>query len=387
MKSAILIISLALITGCATHRPLSSITTKTLTAQNGRGLIIEGQIPSEPIHGEIIEVKKTINKTVPGACGIPFSFTIKPGQLHLSKVTGLWQYYAAESGKFTASFPGLGTVIREGDTIGIRTNYDKSKVQWYVNNSAYNQNSGYETIWTRALSIKDRATFIPSETDTIFAYVPTAARENTSPPSSLIRGGTGFAITTTEIATAYHLVKGATKIEVKFPGEDWIPAKVKTLSASTDVAILEPSEKQNNYISLSTDLDLLVGDQVFTLGFPVVTILGDEVKYAEGVISSLSGIANDASLLQTTVPVQPGNSGGPLVRLDGTLVGLITSTAAVRKFAHDTGALPQNINWAVKADYIAALTKSNATSEKPTGDRREVIKRTTRAVCQIRVTP
>jgi S1-C subfamily serine protease len=98
-----------------------------------------------------------------------------------------------------------------------------------------------------------------------------------------------------------------------------------------------------------------MGDKVFTIGFPMSSVLGQEAKYSDGVVSALSGLKDAPSFLQITVPVQPGNSGGPLVNEKGEVVGIITSTAAILPFIKESGTLPQNINWAVKADYLRPL--------------------------------
>lgn len=53
--------------------------------------------------------------------------------------------------------------------------------------------------------------------------------------------------------------------------------------------------------------------------------------------------------------MQPGNSGGALVNERGEVVGIITSSAAIIPFIKESGTLPQNVNWAVKADYLRPL--------------------------------
>ena len=98
-----------------------------------------------------------------------------------------------------------------------------------------------------------------------------------------------------------------------------------------------------------------IGDDVFTLGFPISDLLGKEVKYTDGSISSLSGLKGDATFFQISVPIQPGNSGGPLVNEKGNVVGIVTATAAVEAFYQATGSMPQNVNWAVKGAYASLL--------------------------------
>ena len=171
-----------------------------------------------------------------------------------------------------------------------------------------------------------------------------------------ISTGTGFAVSASgTIVTAFHIVDKATKIEVKFSKSIWLPARLIRQSRSSDIAILKVDTTLSAFLHLLSAKNLKPGDPVFTMGYPVVELLGTEAKYTDGKISSLTGIKGEDSLMQITVPVQPGNSGGPLVTSDGYVVGLISSTAAVKYFLAITETLPQNINWAVKADYIIAM--------------------------------
>ena len=114
----------------------------------------------------------------------------------------------------------------------------------------------------------------------------------------------------------------------------------------------------------------------------MVGLLGSEPKYTDGAVSALSGLRGEATLIQTTVPIQPGNSGGPLVTARGDVIGIITSSAAVRPFLASTGTLPQGVNWAVKADYAMPLF------DEPPGlsaaeSREEATQRALRASCLV----
>jgi S1-C subfamily serine protease len=75
----------------------------------------------------------------------------------------------------------------------------------------------------------------------------------------------------------------------------------------------------------------------------------------KGEISSLSGLQDDPCHYQITVPIQPGNSGGPLIDESGNVVGLINSRVNDRYAYLTSGMLPQNVNYAVKCSYIVPL--------------------------------
>jgi len=156
------------------------------------------------------------------------------------------------------------------------------------------------------------------------------------------------------------------------------------LSRASDLAVLKVAATPA-FLNLAADRSITLGEQVFTLGFPATSILGDDTKYTEGTISSLSGVLGDASFFQMSVPVQPGNSGGPVVNLGGEVVGVVAATAAVEAFYSSTGALPQNVNWASKIENARVLfdqSKRIADQRVPV-DRAQLIESVNAAVCQV----
>jgi len=91
------------------------------------------------------------------------------------------------------------------------------------------------------------------------------------------------------------------------------------------------------------------------LGYPLITIQGQEQKATFGKVNALSGIQDDIRFLQIDVPIQPSNSGGPLIDRKVRVIGVTNATLDVLNTLKESGSLPQNVNYAVKSDYIILL--------------------------------
>ncbi len=215
--------------------------------------------------------------------------------------------------------------------------------------------------------------------------------ERTSPEQTAKKSGygTGFAISDDGvIVTSYHVIKNAKQVEVQFQDGTACPAKVVKKSPNIDIAILKIDRPTPNYLAMDSQPELAVGDRVFTMGFPVEELLGQEPKFTDGAISSLSGIQGEATFLQITVPIQPGNSGGPLLSEDGKVIGVIDATIAYQSFLEQTRVLPQNINYAVSGSFVAPLLSTYSKEEKDGKvvlSRREVVQRARKAVLKVAV--
>ena len=158
------------------------------------------------------------------------------------------------------------------------------------------------------------------------------------------------------VATNHHVIEGAKVIEISIVRDgkwEHHPAKVVLSDKENDLSILkiEDASFKNlppipyNFTTRIQD----TGSEVFTLGYPIAEIMGDEVKFTDGKISSKSGIHGDATVYQISVPIQPGNSGGPLFDIKGNLVG-ITSSCLNRDYFKS-----ENVNYAIKSSYLKAL--------------------------------
>jgi S1-C subfamily serine protease len=98
-----------------------------------------------------------------------------------------------------------------------------------------------------------------------------------------------------------------------------------------------------------------MGQDVFTVGYPNPGLQGVSAKYTKGTISSLTGFKDDLRLYQVSVPIQPGNSGGPLLDENGNILGVVIAMLNAKKTFEISGSLPQNVNYAVKSLYAQAM--------------------------------
>jgi S1-C subfamily serine protease len=207
------------------------------------------------------------------------------------------------------------------------------------------------------------------------------------PPNSAGAGqaahqGTCFAVGANgSILTAHHVVSGASRVRVRLSDGSWHEASIAASARSNDIALLQINQATPDYIALAPPRTATVGQRVFTLGYPLTNILGSEPKYTEGTVSGLSGVGGERTFLQVSVPIQPGNSGGPLLTESGEVIGIVSSTAAVVPFLRATGTLPQSVSWAANADFARALFEPPIQPRSPS--REAAIDMARRALCLV----
>jgi V8-like Glu-specific endopeptidase len=169
--------------------------------------------------------------------------------------------------------------------------------------------------------------------------------------------GTGFFVSTNGfILTNAHVISGASKIEVTSKNGKTFDAKVVQTDDANDLALIK-IESLSSPLKLTTSLDVEKGEKVYTLGFPSPQLQGYEPKYTEGVVSSFSGIVGVPNTYQITTPIQPGNSGGPLVNNRGEFVGIIVSKLNSENVQASYDFRPEGVSYAVKSDYALSLIR------------------------------
>lgn len=189
-------------------------------------------------------------------------------------------------------------------------------------------------------------------TSSMYAEAERKKAEEQNEPS--VRSGTGFALQEGYIVTNYHVVEKAKSIKVqgvKGVFSDIYNAKIIATDRVNDLAILKlDGNVQTEGLPYSVKTFTSdVGEDVWVLGYPLTSTMGDEIKLTTGVISAKSGYEGDVAMYQISAPIQPGNSGGPVFDSKGNLIGIVC--------AHHKGA--ENVNYAIKTAYLRNLNESS----------------------------
>lgn len=174
------------------------------------------------------------------------------------------------------------------------------------------------------------------------------------------RSGTGFFINAEGLmVTNWHVVERATQISVSTPGYSKRAAQVLGKDAACDLAVLKVSSGATHWLSIQRSVKKVRrGSEVLTVGFPRVDLQGLESKVTNGLVSSLSGVSNDPRFFQISVPIQPGNSGGPLVSRDGLVVGVVSAKLSTQTAWNEANVAPENVNYAVKSNCLVDLMRT-----------------------------
>ena len=98
--------------------------------------------------------------------------------------------------------------------------------------------------------------------------------------------------------------------------------------------------------------DVNRGEEIIVAGYPYGEIFGDEIKVNKGIVSGNKGLGGDTGQFQIDAAVQPGNSGGPIYDSNGNIVGVVVSQLNKMKFAKQSGSMPENMNFGIKASTV-----------------------------------
>ncbi|MFG1396955.1 S1C family serine protease [Roseixanthobacter pseudopolyaromaticivorans] len=185
-----------------------------------------------------------------------------------------------------------------------------------------------------------------------------APRAGAAPSGEAKSSGTGFFVSDRgHMLTNSHVVAGCRALTVTQVGETGVPAQVVARDPTNDLALLKVEAKPKDLPALNTRVR--VGDNIFVYGFPLSGLLASEGNFTAGTITAAAGLADDTRMMQISAPVQPGNSGGPVLDQKGNVVGVVVSKLDALTVASAVKDVPQNVNFGIKGAIAQNFLDAN----------------------------
>ena len=157
--------------------------------------------------------------------------------------------------------------------------------------------------------------------------------------------GSGFRVSADgHILTNAHVVHGCA--EIRIPPA--VLVRVAAREQSSDLALLRaPAEAALTFARFRQGRGIRPGADIVVVGYPLRGVIASEASVSTGTVSALAGPGDDRRLIQISAPVQPGNSGGPVLDLAGNVIGVVVGKLDALEIARSTGDIPQNVNFAI----------------------------------------
>ncbi len=175
------------------------------------------------------------------------------------------------------------------------------------------------------------------------------------------RTGTAFFINRGgQLLTAAHVARDCVLIEAR-QGDASFPVTAKAASDLLDVAVLDSGRPRNSALQFRQGQEIVLGESITSVGYPLRGILGDSPNVTRGNISASKGIKGSWGMFQYSAPSQPGNSGGPIVSDNGEVLGVAVTTLSAESLVK-RGLIPQNINFALDSRHVAKFLRRQSVS-------------------------
>lgn len=174
-----------------------------------------------------------------------------------------------------------------------------------------------------------------------------------SPPTGAthISSGSGVFVNAEGVVlTNAHVAAGCKALGVKALGVPAVQGTLEAVDPKNDLALVRTTARYGSPADFRAESrPARLGEDIGVIGYPLAGILSSEPKATFGQVNSVAGMNNDYTLLQISAPVQPGNSGGPVLDASGLVVGVVVSKASPA-LAAKVGIAPENVNFAIRGE-------------------------------------
>lgn len=191
------------------------------------------------------------------------------------------------------------------------------------------------------------------ELATAAAPPPPVAQARPNPNARNTSSGTGFVVAPDRVLTNHHVIDGCARVLARTADGRWLAsARSELEDRQLDLALLSIPGNPGPTLAFRTAPAVRRGESVVAYGFPLAGLLSSDPKLTRGEINALAGLRNDPNNFQISAEVQPGNSGGPLLDMQGHVVGVIVSKLDSRRVQN-----VDNVNFAIKGEAAQAFLR------------------------------
>ncbi|MBK4717622.1 trypsin-like peptidase domain-containing protein [Azospirillum sp. YIM DDC1] len=217
------------------------------------------------------------------------------------------------------------------------------------------------------MAVLDAAKPRPTPSDTPRPQVAAVTPPSPPRPTERSSSGSGFPVNGKgEILTNHHVIEGCRTLKAR-RGERIVDAELVATDEKNDLAVVRAAVPSAQSLKFRDGKGIRPADGVVAVGYPYAGLLATTPQVTTGSVTSLAGIADDTRFLQITAPIQPGNSGGPLLDLSGNTVGVVVSTLSALAVVKATGSIPQNVNFAIKSSVAREFLDSKGIEYEAAG--------------------
>jgi serine protease Do len=249
---------------------------------------------------------------------------------------------------------------------------DHGDILFNIRNLKNNQYLSQRDSWNlgkSAAAIRTIVNCLRDRSPTVATTTPTAPPPPAAPPPSQKREsksslGTGFFVSkpmgsdSAYVVTNFHVIDGCGSglRVIRYPVYQPVNASIQARDPPNDLALLSTKLPAGGFPSFR--LNLKQGEQIASYGFPYGN---DHASFTMGNVTSVVGLDNNTSGFQMSAPVQPGNSGGPLLDMNARVVGMAQGILGTLRAAEALGgAIPQNVNFGITATTIIGFLQAHS---------------------------
>ncbi|MDF0544577.1 serine protease [Sphingobium sp. H39-3-25] len=202
-------------------------------------------------------------------------------------------------------------------------------------------------------------------------------------PGQVIGTGSGIIVAPDLVITNAHVIEDGESFR---QGRTQNFLRPVAVDPKHDLALLEGSTN-GQPLPMRIGAPIWLGESVMAAGFPLMHVLGADLKVTTGNISGLTGNHGDISRFQFTAPIGSGSSGGAIVDEYGNLVG-VTSASLAHGNMRERGSISENVNFGIRSSFVFEMIAAAGFTAPTLGhhsenNRREVVNRLRASVVSI----